>query len=222
MKTVDKTVRKKQRRRVITEERRTLQPRSTPPPPEDLILESDPVAAKMLDLIRGVLHSLTKSAVAAQVSARDFAKIAGNEIRPFVEESIREGYATPLEGLADLLELEGGCVDVAHARYLFRKPHPVTRQTISDRIGRGELIAYKTGSGQFMLPRWQFRPQGGLLEGLSDVLKAIRETIPGAGDLTPFAFFLQEDPVTGGRTPLEALKAGDVKQVLDAVAARVA
>jgi hypothetical protein len=167
-----------------------------------------------------MMRTLAKSAAAAQLPAREFAVMAGDEIRPYIEKSIREGYGTPEEGLADLLHAEGGCVDVARARKLFRKPKPVTRQTISGRIGKGELIAYKTGSGQFMLPRWQFRPQGGPIKGLPEVLAAIRDKIPGAGDLTPFAFFLQEDPVTGGRTPLEALRAGELPLVLNAVEAR--
>ena len=42
-------------------------------------------------------------------------------------------------------------------------------------------------------------------------------TLPPTDSLFPFTFFLQGDPVTGGRTPLEALRAGDLAAVLTAV-----
>jgi hypothetical protein len=55
------------------------------------------------------------------------------------------------------------------------------------------------------------------LKGLPEVLKRIREVLPHADELFPFTFFLQPDPVTGGRTPLGALRAGDVDAVLTAI-----
>jgi hypothetical protein len=41
--------------------------------------------------------------------------------------------------------------------------------------------------------------------------------VPGYDQLSPFTFFLQEDPVADGRTPLAALRDGDIKKILDAV-----
>jgi hypothetical protein len=171
-------------------------------------------------LIRGLLHAIAKQATEAGMAARTFAEISSEETRPFIEASAQAGYASPAEGLAALLNAEGGCVDVSDARELFRKPDPVTRQAINERIKRGELLAYRTGGDQYMLPVWQFRPEGGVIEGFPESLKALRESMPSMGQLTPFAFFLQADPVTGGRTPLEALRAGDIQQVLDAIESR--
>ena len=171
-------------------------------------------------MIRAMLQTIAKQATDAGMSARAFAEISSEETRPFIEAGAQAGYASPAEGLAEMLNAEGGCVDVSVARQLFRRPDPVSRQAINDGIRRGELLAYRTGGDQYMLPVWQFRPEGGVIEGFPKALKILRESIPGAGPLTPFAFFLQADPMTGGRTPLEALRAGDLDQVLDAIEAR--
>lgn len=144
-------------------------------------------------------------------------ELVSAEGRPFIEETVREGYATPEEGLMRLLKAEGGCVDSNEARILFRPPDGVSRQTISEKIRHGDLIAYKTGGGTFQLPRWQFRPEGGLIAGMPEVLKKIRQSMPQSSALFPFTIFLQADPVTDGQTPLDALRAGDVNQVLVAV-----
>jgi hypothetical protein len=148
---------------------------------------------------------------------RRFLEMISADARPFIEEELRQGYATPEEGLAPLLTAEGGCVDVAEARMLFHKPKGVSRQAMSEKIRAREIIAHRTGADRWVLPVWQFRPEGGLLKGLPEVLKKIRETLPHVDELFSFTFFLQPDPVTGGRTPLEALRAGDVAAALTAV-----
>jgi len=131
------------------------------------------------------------------------------------------GRATPEEGRRTLLNAEGGCVSLDEACLLFRKPGMVTRRTLAAAIRRGGVIGYHRGGGQYAVPVWQFRRDGGLLPGLPDVVKALRSKVPGYGQLSPFAFFVQADPVTDGRTPLAALRDGDMKKVLDAVDARV-
>lgn len=177
--------------------------------------------------IRGdeTLFILTEQVRTAFVNAHklgysgiDFLKVVSAEARPYIEEEWRAGYATPEVGLSNLLSAEGGCVDVAQAAKLYAKPNGVRRQTIWDKINKGELIAYQTGTDRWLLPVWQFRPEGGVLKGLPAVLKSIREKLPQASPLFPFTFFLQPDPVTGGLTPLAALRAGDETSVLRAVA----
>jgi len=179
------------------------------------------VPVSTLLLLQKQMRFLITTAVESGVPAFEVARMAGAEIRPFLDESIRDGIATPEEGLGDLLGAEGGCVSVASACKLFRKPKPVTRQTLTEQIRNGDVIAYRTGGGHYMVPVWQFRREGGVIEGLSRVLKAIREQIPGGGQLAPFTFFLQADPITSGRTPLEALKAGELEQTLEAVAGHI-
>ena len=168
-----------------------------------------------LRLIQHQLKSLVAASLEVGLPARAFARLAGNEIRAAIEAPGRGGYATPEEGLAKLLSAEGGCVDVNEAAALFRKPEPVTRQALTDRIRNGDIIAYKTSGGQYRVPRWQFRPEGGVLPGMADALAILRKD-PSFGTLTPFAFFLQAHPLTSGNTPLQALRQGNLNDVLRA------
>ncbi len=174
-----------------------------------------------LRLIQQQLKSLVAASLEVGLPARAFARLAGNEIRAAIVAPARGGYATPEEGLAKLLTAEGGCVDVAKAATLFRKPQPVTRQAVTDRIRNGDIVAYKTSGGHYRVPRWQFRPEGGVLPGLADALNVLRKD-PGFDPLAPFAFFLQAHPLTGGKTPLEAIRAGELPDVLRAAEAELA
>ncbi len=130
-----------------------------------------------------------------------------------------KGFATPEEGSAFLLTAEGGCVSLVDGCRLIRKPEPVLPNVLREQILEGKIIACRRDEGEYMVPVWQFLPEGGVLPGLDEVLEAIKK-IPGSGSLSPFTFFLQSDPLTGGRPPLEALRAGKVDQVLNAVDAR--
>lgn len=155
-------------------------------------------------------------ATANGVTGSTLAELTGNEIRRVIEEPVSAAYATPEEGLAMLLNEEGGCVDVEEATALYRKHKPVTTAAITDRIRNGDMIAYRTGGGQYRIPRWQFKVEGGLLDGLSNVLHALRQSDTAFNQLTPFTFFLQPHPLTGTRTPLEALRAKDIESVVGA------
>jgi hypothetical protein len=173
----------------------------------------------VLDVIRDQMHSLFSSANKIGLPALAIATLAGDEIRNFLPIGLREGFATAEEGLDSLLEADGGCVSVVKACGLFRKPRPVSRQALNARIRAHEIIAYKTGGGEHLVPVWQFRPEGGLLRGMDKVLWQIKKLIPGADALTPFAFFLQAHPLTDGKRPIDALRAGEIENILEAVKA---
>ncbi len=166
--------------------------------------------------IRSTLAEIVRFANASGVPASAMAVLAGDEIRPLIEASVSAAYATPEEGLAFLLEAEGGCGDVEEATRLYRRPDPVTSATITERIRNGGIIAYRTAANQYRIPRWQFKRSGGVLEGMAEILAMLRASDSSYNALTPFAFFLQPHPLTGERTPLEALRAGDVERVLRA------
>jgi hypothetical protein len=132
-----------------------------------------------------------------------------------------QGYATPEAGLRVLLNSEGGCVDTSKACRLFVGASPTGAKGLRARIRRGDIIAYKTKGGRYLIPRWQFDSNGNIILGLTEILRAMRAKIPGYGQLSPFVFFLQVDPVTNGLTPLDALRAGDLERTLRAVEARI-
>jgi hypothetical protein len=175
-----------------------------------------------LKVIRRTLHSAIAVAVESGVPVGALAEFAGEEIRPYLEDGIRTAYATPEEGLTALLQAQGGCVGVSQACILFRRPKPVTRQALTAQIRSGNVIGYLTGGEQYVVPVWQFRREGGVVEGLPEILRLLRENVAGADQLTPFTFFLQADPVTDGRPPIVALRSGELAKVREAVLARVA
>jgi hypothetical protein len=85
-----------------------------------------------------------------------------------------------------------------------------SRQTPHDRVKAGTLLAVRERGG-LRFPHWQFDPQGpdGVLAGLPEVLKAL--------DVTPLekvSWFVRPNPYLEGRTPLEALKAGETERLV--------
>lgn len=88
----------------------------------------------------------------------------------------------------------------------------VGRQTPHDRAKAGTLLAIKD-NGQLRFPAWQFDPEGpdGVVEGLPEVVQAMR------GPMSPLAkirWFLSPKSLLAARTPLDALREGDVEDVV--------
>jgi hypothetical protein len=176
-------------------------------------LQVEPKALAHFQKSMGVLLEF---AMANGFSPKAIAAVTGEEIRQVIEDPAATAYATPEEGLALLLNEEGGCVDVETAAALYRKPDPVKPAAITQKIRNRDMVAYKTAASQYRVPRWQFRREGGLLPGLSEVLHALGAADKSYSHLTPFAFFLQSHPLTGEHTPLELLRIGDADTVLRA------
>jgi hypothetical protein len=122
--------------------------------------------------------------------------------------NIIPGYATLGEGLKALLTMEGGCITIAEARKRFQRPR------IASQIKKGEVLAFRSADGRVHVPVWQFTPDGLALDGMPAVTRAARKA-PGK-DLAVFCFLLQPSPMLGLRTPLEALRGGETRQVLAA------
>lgn len=176
-------------------------------------------SSKPIEIVSAQLRSTLELGLRFGVSLESMAGVLGEFVRDRLPSLVSQGHATSDEGLTTLLEAGGGCVEVEKARYLFRKPHGVTRQALAQQIRNGHVLAYRSGGGDYLVPVWQFRPEGGVWEGLPEVMAAIREKLDDGSPLTIFAFLLQPHPLTGGRPPLEALKRGKLTEVLAAVEA---
>lgn len=87
-----------------------------------------------------------------------------------------------------------------------------SRQTPHDRVKSGALLAVSDRGG-LRFPAWQFDPQGpdGILAGLPLVLRALA----GAPPLAQASWFVRPNPFLDGRTPLDALKRGEVVRLID-------
>jgi hypothetical protein len=88
----------------------------------------------------------------------------------------------------------------------------VGRQTPHDRVKAETLLAIKE-NGKLMFPNWQFDPEGadGVVPGLPEALRAMQGPISALGRIR---WFVTPKPLMDGRTPLEALRAGDVDDVV--------
>jgi len=88
----------------------------------------------------------------------------------------------------------------------------VGRQTPHDRHRAGTLLAVKD-KGQWRFPVWQFDPDGpdGVLEGLPEANRALRGPV---SDIGRVRWFITPKPLLDGRTPLEALRSGNVDEVV--------
>lgn len=86
-----------------------------------------------------------------------------------------------------------------------------SRQTPHDRVRSGSLLAV-LDRGQLRFPRWQFDPRGpdGVVAGLPSVIRAL-EVSP----LAKVSWLTRPNPYLEERTPLEALRDGDLERVLD-------
>lgn len=74
------------------------------------------------------------------------------------------------------------------------------------------LVALRDDQDALCFPAWQFdaRAPYGVVEGLSEVLAAL----PVGHELARAAWFITPKPLLSGRTPMEALRDGDLDEVL--------
>jgi hypothetical protein len=88
----------------------------------------------------------------------------------------------------------------------------VGRQTPHDRVKAGTLLAVKD-NGQLVFPDWQFDPEGphGVLTGLPEVLRAIQGPISPMGRVR---WFVTPKPLMSDRSPLQALRLGNIDDVV--------
>lgn len=89
----------------------------------------------------------------------------------------------------------------------------VSKQAVNDRVRRHRLLALRTGSGRLVYPVAQFDGER-VVAGLSDVLDVL---VPDDTEAWMVASWLTTpDPELAGRTPLEALRAGERTEVVRA------
>lgn len=86
----------------------------------------------------------------------------------------------------------------------------VTRQTPHDRVKAKTLLAIED-KGALRFPPWQFDADnaGGVVKGLPEVLRAL-----SVGALAQVRWLQQRNPVFEGRSPFEALQAGELGRVM--------
>jgi hypothetical protein len=106
---------------------------------------------------------------------------------------------------AELVELTGGLYMPSYVAAILKIPE----QLVEKRRKTGELIAVETEEG-YRYPACQFTPDG-IVTGLSEVLTVM----PIRHDWMRLEWFLVPDDALEGISPLEALRAGRLQDVLD-------
>ena len=91
----------------------------------------------------------------------------------------------------------------------------ISRQSVHERAKRETLLAV-LDNGSLRFPPWQFDPQGkgGVTEGLPETLHAL--SVPPLGKVS---WLSRPNPYFEGQMPLETLRKGDRKRVVDAARA---
>jgi biotin operon repressor len=91
----------------------------------------------------------------------------------------------------------------------------LSRTTVDNRRLEGKLLALEFGTKRgFRYPRWQRE----LVEErrTRDQFEAVLARLRTAGAWSRYRFFTQSSPTLGGKTPLEALRAGATDEVIAA------
>jgi hypothetical protein len=125
-------------------------------------------------------------------------------VDPFVE-AVAHGAAVKQE----LLESAGGGLTSSQVASALG----ITRQAVDKRRSRRALLAVPTGSGEHLYPACQFTLEG-VIPGIAEVLHAFQMENPW----TQLSALLAPAPALRGKTVLEALKDGQIKEAVGVVA----
>jgi hypothetical protein len=120
-------------------------------------------------------------------------------------------------GFMNLISQEGGVASAKEAAELYGGRTPATDEAVRKAARLGQLIVVKDGRGNMLFPKWQFSEKGGVLPGLRETLKVLRQH-PHFHDLLPFTFFLNPSARLGGKRPVDLLRSareGDIRLVLN-------
>jgi hypothetical protein len=109
-----------------------------------------------------------------------------------------------------LLEEHGGALSAAESGQILG----LSREAVDKRRQANALLALSMGRHGYRYPVWQFT-KSGTLPGLKDVLQALTPH----DEWMQIAFFVSKNPRLSDATPIEVLRAGDVKRVVEAAQA---
>jgi len=122
-------------------------------------------------------------------------------------EPLAPAFIRGIEAKRRLIEEHGGALSAEQVAGIIG----ISRQAVDKRRQARKLLGIATGRHGYRYPVWQF-DEAGTLPGLEDVLSVLASH----DEWTQTIFFLGKNPRLGGRPPVEMLKTGKLKQVLDA------
>ncbi len=125
---------------------------------------------------------------------------------------MRVGNVAALEAVAGTLwnDVAGPFFDSDGVRALLGD---ITKQAVSDRVRRHRLLGLRTGSGRLVYPTFQFDGRR-VVPGLPEALTVIAPDDTEGWYVA--SWFTTSDAALGDRSPIEALRQGDLRAVLPA------
>ena len=130
-----------------------------------------------------------------------------------VSDPLAAAKARAVRARAELVDAADGLLDTkAVAERL-----AVTPQAINKQLHQGKLLAVTRGGNALAFPACQFDAEGEPLEGLPEVLEVLRRK--AFGSWTQLRFLAGRNGRLRNRTPIEAMRAGDLPSVLRAAEA---
>lgn len=124
-------------------------------------------------------------------------------------EPLAPAFIRGIEASRKLIDDHGGALTAVQVAGILG----ISRQAVDKRHDAGKLLAVSTGRHGYRYPVSQF-DKSGALPGREDVLKVLASH----DEWMQVAFFVSKDQRLANRTPIDALKAGELKAVLDAAA----
>jgi hypothetical protein len=115
-------------------------------------------------------------------------------------------------GFIQLLNAEGGSVSAKNAAKLYGGPSVYSEEAVRKAARQDQLIAIRDGNGNMHFPVWQFSPRGGAVTGLRETIALLKRR-PNVDELSLVTFFINPSARLGDRSPIEALREGDVETV---------
>ncbi len=125
-------------------------------------------------------------------------------------EPLAPAFIRGIQAQRRLLEEHGGTLSAAESAQILG----LSREAVDKRRQAHALLALSMGRHGYRYPAWQFT-KSGTLPGLKDVLQALAPH----DQWMQIAFFVSKNPRLNDATPIDVLKAGNLKRVLDAAQA---
>jgi hypothetical protein len=107
------------------------------------------------------------------------------------------------------LQKSGGSYTLEEVRQVL---HGVSRQSVEKRVREGSLLAVQGPSNRRYYPVLQFKDDGSVVEGLSELQNAL----PTKNGYAILNFLVNADPRINNRKPIDLLKEGEIAIVVEA------
>jgi hypothetical protein len=189
---------------ILARRRRRRQRRSAAEALEAILKQMDLSPRELRDLAKEIGASSRLSTEPVKDSWTVAESIAGPLPEP------RERARLELEALKRYFEERRHLLQGSLATSQVAELLGTSRQTPHDRVRARTLLAVSDG-GRLLFPSWQFDPNGpdGVIEGLPETLAALR-----VGALSAVRWLTRPNPILERRTPIEALRSGDIDRVV--------